>query len=138
MLITRPFARILERLGVILRQVGEATEYRGTRIPYMVNLRESEGAMAHKCSRVAGLLGRRELAYRSMRESPAFVPFGHELVAHRDGDPTTPPGHAPENQNVVPMRRESRRCLVASAGAHGVVPAAGAEIAESNAVSTLA
>ena len=63
MLITNPFARMLRTLGVVLRQVGPATEHRGVRTPYLVEMRESVMSMGRKSTAVRSLFRRSRRAY---------------------------------------------------------------------------
>ncbi len=49
-LINRALARTLKRLNLKLDQVGDSCEHRGTRTPYVVNLRVSEQRMLEKLS----------------------------------------------------------------------------------------
>lgn len=63
MLITDAFARMLRTLGVTLRQAGPATEYRGMRTAYLVDMRESVVSMAKKSSAVRDLFRRSKHAY---------------------------------------------------------------------------
>lgn len=63
MLITDAFARLLRKLGVSLHQVGPATEHRGVRTAYLVNMRESALSMSRKSSAIRDLLRRSRHAY---------------------------------------------------------------------------
>jgi N-acyl amino acid synthase of PEP-CTERM/exosortase system len=63
MLITDAFARLLRKLGVQLHQVGQATEHRGMRTAYLVNMRESALAMTKKSTAVRDLFRRSKHAY---------------------------------------------------------------------------
>ncbi|MFO7640451.1 MAG: PEP-CTERM/exosortase system-associated acyltransferase, partial [Candidatus Competibacteraceae bacterium] len=64
LLVTEAFARLLNRLGVVLRQVGIATDHRGLRIPYMVNLQESAESLSKRSALAGALFARPELAYQ--------------------------------------------------------------------------
>lgn len=63
MLITDAFARMLRTLGVTLRQVGPAKDYRGMRTAYLVDMRESVVSMAKKSSAVRDFFRRSKHAY---------------------------------------------------------------------------
>ncbi len=63
LLITHPFARMLRTLGVTLQQAGPATDYRGMRTPYLVDMRESVVSMAAKSPAVRDLFRRAKHAY---------------------------------------------------------------------------
>ncbi len=63
MLITNAFARLLRKLGVSLHQAGPATEHRGVRTAYLVNMRESALSMSRKSSAIRDLLRRSRHAY---------------------------------------------------------------------------
>ncbi len=66
MMITRSFARLLNRLGIILYQSGLMTEYRGTRAPFLVDFRESIPSASAKSRHVKELWQRRNQAYQSI------------------------------------------------------------------------
>lgn len=68
MLITRPFARLLKRLGVQMYQSGEMTEHRGMRAPFLVNMRESNATVIRRSPRIQQMSARKHLAYKSMSE----------------------------------------------------------------------
>ena len=63
LLITDAFARMLRTLGVRLLQAGPATEHRGMRTPYLVDMRDSVMSMANKSSAVRDLFRRSKHAY---------------------------------------------------------------------------
>jgi N-acyl amino acid synthase of PEP-CTERM/exosortase system len=63
MLITDAFARLLRKLGVTLRQAGPATDHRGMRTAYLVDMREAVVSMARKSSTVRELFRRSKRAY---------------------------------------------------------------------------
>ncbi|MCB1818045.1 MAG: hypothetical protein KDI77_08940, partial [Gammaproteobacteria bacterium] len=63
MLITDAFARMLRTLGVKLHQAGPATDHRGMRTAYLVDMRESVVSMAKKSSAVRDLFKRSKHAY---------------------------------------------------------------------------
>lgn len=63
MLVTDPFARMLRMLGVKLHQAGPATEHRGMRTAYLVDMRESVMSMASKSSAVRKMFKRSQHAY---------------------------------------------------------------------------
>jgi hypothetical protein len=62
-LITDAFARILRKIGVELKQIGPAVDYRGMRTPYLIDLRESVLSMTKKSSAVRELFRRSRHAY---------------------------------------------------------------------------
>jgi len=64
MLITRPFSRLLHRLGIILYQSGTMKEHRGMRAPFLVDFRESIPSASAKSRHVKNLLAQRHLAYQ--------------------------------------------------------------------------
>jgi len=64
MIITRSFARLLNRMGIILYQSGAMTEYRGIRAPFLVDFKESIPTASAKSSHVRELWERRHMAYR--------------------------------------------------------------------------
>lgn len=64
MLVTGAFARLLRRLGVVLRQVGIAIEHRGWRAPYLMGLRDSAASMSGRSALVRDLFARKALAYQ--------------------------------------------------------------------------
>jgi N-acyl amino acid synthase of PEP-CTERM/exosortase system len=63
MLVTDAFARLLRKLGVTLEQAGPATEHRGMRTPYLVDMREAVVSMARKSPPVRKLFRRSKRAY---------------------------------------------------------------------------
>lgn len=63
MLITDAFARLLRKLGVTLRQAGPATNHRGMRTAYLVDMREAVVSMARQSSAVRDLFRRSKRAY---------------------------------------------------------------------------
>ena len=64
MLITRPFSRLLNRLGIILYQAGVMKEHRGMRAPFLVDFSESIPSASARSSHVKNLWERRHLAYQ--------------------------------------------------------------------------
>jgi N-acyl amino acid synthase of PEP-CTERM/exosortase system len=64
MLITRPFSRLLNRLGIILYQSGIMKEHRGMRAPFLVDFRESIPSVSNKSSHVRELFQRRHLSWQ--------------------------------------------------------------------------
>jgi N-acyl amino acid synthase of PEP-CTERM/exosortase system len=46
--VNRALARILKGMGIVLTQVGESTEHRGIRTPYIVDVAETERRMLEK------------------------------------------------------------------------------------------
>jgi N-acyl amino acid synthase of PEP-CTERM/exosortase system len=64
LIVTEPFARLLRRFGVALRPVGDPFAHRGTRTPYVVDLRESGRLMCRRSPAVHALFARETLAWR--------------------------------------------------------------------------
>jgi len=62
-LVTDAFARLLRTLGLNLRQVGPATEHRGMRTAYVIDMRETAMLMSKKSSKVRDLFRRSKHAY---------------------------------------------------------------------------
>ena len=62
-LINRALARTLQRLNLDLKPVGDPIEHRGTRTPYIVDMRDSELRMKQKLS-VFRELARQDVHYR--------------------------------------------------------------------------
>jgi N-acyl amino acid synthase of PEP-CTERM/exosortase system len=65
MLVTRPLARLLKRLGVDCRQVGDDIEYRGRRAPYLIDIDASWRGLVERSGEVADMFSRHHLAYFS-------------------------------------------------------------------------
>jgi N-acyl-L-homoserine lactone synthetase len=68
LLVTEAFARLLRRMGVVLRQAGSAVDYRGFRTPYVVSLRESAASMRATAPAIERLFSCERLAYRRSSE----------------------------------------------------------------------
>lgn len=68
MLVTRPLARLLQRLGVACTQVGEGIEHRGLRAPYLIDIDASWQGMVARSGEVAEMFARHHLAYLSHAE----------------------------------------------------------------------
>ena len=62
-LITDAFARMLRKIGVELIQVGPAVDYRGTRTPYLIEMRDSVLSMSARSSSARQLFKRSRHAY---------------------------------------------------------------------------
>ncbi|TVR65295.1 MAG: hypothetical protein EA420_03515 [Candidatus Competibacteraceae bacterium] len=79
LLVTQAFARLLNRLGVVLHQVGTATDHRGLRTPYLVNLQESGESLCQRSALTGALFARPELAYQPYSALGGAVssPFHH-------------------------------------------------------------
>lgn len=71
-LINRALARTLQRLNLDLRPVGNPVEHRGTRIPYIVDMRDSEMRMKQKLS-VFRELSRQGVPYYHYSQLPNEV-----------------------------------------------------------------
>jgi N-acyl amino acid synthase of PEP-CTERM/exosortase system len=69
MLVTRPFARLLKRLGVHCTQVGEGIEHRGMRAPYFIDVDRSWEGLVSRSGEVAQLFSREHLSYFSHAET---------------------------------------------------------------------
>lgn len=65
MLVTRPLARLLKRLGVDCTQVGEDIEYRGRRAPYLIDIEGSWRGLVARSGEVADMFSRHHLSYSS-------------------------------------------------------------------------
>ncbi|HRD50977.1 MAG: PEP-CTERM/exosortase system-associated acyltransferase [Candidatus Competibacter sp.] len=63
LLVTDAFARLLRRIGVVLHSVGAATQHRGLRAPYLIELRESAAASCNQSAAVHALFARAIHAY---------------------------------------------------------------------------
>lgn len=63
MLVTRPLARLLKRLGVDCTQVGENIEHRGLRAPYLIDIDASWRGLVARSGEVADMFSRHHLAY---------------------------------------------------------------------------
>lgn len=76
MLITSPFARLLQRLGVVYHEAGQGIEHRGTRKPYLIEVNESWTRMRAKSGAVADMFSRQHLAFHSytdlQRQTPPY------------------------------------------------------------------
>lgn len=84
MLVTDAFARLLRKLGFVTRQVGPATEHRGVRIAYEIDLRATAILMAKKSSSVRDMFRSSKRAYvriSSIADDPAV-----ELVSEFSPD----------------------------------------------------
>lgn len=68
MLVTRPFARLLKRLGVACTQMGDGIEHRGVRAPYFIDVNRSWEGLVARSGAVAELFSRHHLAYFSHAE----------------------------------------------------------------------
>lgn len=76
MLVTRPLARLLKRLGVACTQVGEGIEHRGLRVPYLIDIDASWQGIMARSGEVAEMFARHYLAYFSHAEmQPLDVPW---------------------------------------------------------------
>lgn len=64
LLVTPAFARLLRRIGVVLHNVGVATEHHGLRAPYLIGLRESAASSCSRSTAVHSLLSRAVHAYQ--------------------------------------------------------------------------
>ena len=64
LLVTPAFARLLNRLGVVLHQVGITIDHRGLRTPYLINLREMVESLCGRSALTSALFARPELAYQ--------------------------------------------------------------------------
>ncbi|MFO7642340.1 MAG: PEP-CTERM/exosortase system-associated acyltransferase, partial [Candidatus Competibacteraceae bacterium] len=64
LLVTPAFARLLNRLGVVLHQVGIPIDHRGLRAPYLINLPEIVESLCGRSALAGALFARPELAYQ--------------------------------------------------------------------------
>ncbi len=64
LLVTNAFARLLRRIGVLLHSVGVATEHRGLRAPYLIELRESATSSCNQSTAIHALFARAIHAYQ--------------------------------------------------------------------------
>lgn len=68
MFVTDAFAKLLERLGVVFQRVGDRTEYRGIRAPYVIDYAESKQRMCARSAEVAELFEAWDQAYRPISD----------------------------------------------------------------------
>jgi N-acyl amino acid synthase of PEP-CTERM/exosortase system len=107
LLVTEAFARLLNRLGVVLRQVGITTDHRGLRTPYLISLRESAESVLNRSAFLIGdLLTRPELAYQpySTLGGKVYPPLYQPL-------PLPPPGHGHEASNPYSLGHRPSECV---------------------------
>ncbi len=69
MLVTRPLARLLKRLGVACKQAGEdIVSHCGLRAPYLIDIDTSWRGLVARSGEVADMFSRHHLAYLSHAE----------------------------------------------------------------------
>lgn len=72
MLVTRPFARLLKRLGVVCTQMGNEVDHRGLRAPYFIDVNASWRGLVARSGSVAELFSRHHLAYFSHAQTQSL------------------------------------------------------------------
>lgn len=80
LLVTRPFARLLKRLGLVMEPVGVGIEHRGQRLPYLMDLAKSAAQVSSRSTTLRDLFARKTLAYRPFSALSATEPVSIPLL----------------------------------------------------------
>jgi N-acyl amino acid synthase of PEP-CTERM/exosortase system len=93
LLVTDAFARLLRRIGVVLHSVGAATQHRGIRAPYLINLKESAQSACNRSAAIHNLCDRAIHAYQcySALDHSTHGPTPRSLPQAPRGGPVTRP-----------------------------------------------